>query len=149
MLCCVTHTPIKKDTIMDTTDDGTSICSPLTLAALIPWFSLAIYRTLGAESRADGTTIATISGALIAVLLLSIGLPYLVYRLSKKSTRAALITLLIDAVLGLVGKGVKARDDQGRELSSDIARPRHLDEAEEAEANVKDAIDALRKANQG
>ena len=92
--------------MMESTDDRTSFVPPLALAALIPWFALAIYRTLGAENRADGTAIATISGTLIAILLLGVGLPYLVYRLTKKSTRAAIITLLIVAVLGLAGEGV-------------------------------------------
>lgn|GEM_PF-6883122 len=62
------------------------------LATLISWAALAADTAFKSKSSQCAPVIAVLSGDRIAVVLHGIGLPYLVYRLSKRSRKPALIT---------------------------------------------------------
>jgi hypothetical protein len=89
---------------MEASTKKSTFVPPWALATLLPWLGLAFYRALTNQAGAPGNTGAVLTGIFIAVLLLGIGLPYLVYRLANRSTQAGIITMIIVAAVGLVGQ---------------------------------------------
>ncbi|MEM1331549.1 MAG: hypothetical protein AAGG07_13420 [Planctomycetota bacterium] len=84
----------------------TSFVPPWAFAILLPWFALALLSNLSRAGAGGDLTLATISGTLIGVLLLGIGLPYLVYRIAKRSQKAGIYAMIAVGVLGTLGQGV-------------------------------------------
>jgi len=74
------------------------------LALLLPWCALGVYNQ---TARVEGAfAVSAAAGVLLAVVLIGVGLPYLVYRLSKRSRKAGLVAMAIVACLGAAGQGV-------------------------------------------
>jgi hypothetical protein len=81
-----------------------SFVPPWAIATLLPWLGLAIYAAMS-KSAGDGQPQAAgLAGLLIAVMLLGIGVPYLVYRVAKRSQPAGLWTMIVVAVIGCAGQ---------------------------------------------
>ncbi len=82
-------------------DDGAkgSFVPPWAFAMLLPWVGLKGYEMATSSGGMQG-----LPGALLAILLIGVGIPYVVYRIAGGVQKSAIISMAVVAAMGLIGQ---------------------------------------------